>query len=199
MNVSNVAPAARAVLVRHGQTAWSRDGRHTSRTDVPLTDEGRAQARALAPRLAAHPFVLVGTSPRARAFDTCRLAGLGDRAERCDDLVEWDYGDYEGRSTADIREEVAGWSVWRDGAPGGESLAQVAARADRIVERVRASSGDCALFSHAHFLRVLAARWLGLPAETGAHLALDAGSISVLGWERETPVITRWNDTGGGL
>lgn len=198
MNVSNLAPSARAVLVRHGQTEWSRDGRHTSRTDVPLTDDGRAQARALAPRLAAYEFVLVGTSPRARALDTCRLAGLGDRAERCDDLVEWDYGSYEGRTTADIRKEVAGWSVWRDGAPGGETLADVAARADRVVERVRASGGDCVLFSHAHFLRVLAARWLGLPAETGAHLALDAASISVLGWERETPVIARWNDTDGG-
>jgi probable phosphoglycerate mutase len=178
-------------------------GRHTSRTDVPLTDNGRAQARALGERLRSHTFAAVMSSSRARALETCRLAGLAGLAgavsavEVTDDLAEWDYGEYEGRTTHDIRADVDGWTVWQDRAPGAEPLAHVAERADRVVARVRAASGDVLCFSHGHFLRVLAARWVGWDARAGASLALDAGSISVLGWERETPVITRWNDTGG--
>jgi len=180
------------VLVRHGETEWTLSRQHTSRTDVPLTDRGRERAAALVDRLAARRFALVLTSPRRRAADTCRAAGFPD-ATVDDDLVEWDYGDYEGRTTAEIREERPGWTLWQDGAPGGETAAEVTARADRVVRRVRAVDGDVAVFSHGHFLRVLAARWLGLPATEGRLFALDPGSTSVLGWEREQPVLSRWN------
>ena len=183
------------VLVRHGQTEWSLSGQHTGTTDIPLTDEGRRQAEALGARLGGWRFERVLSSPLARALDTCRLAGLGDRAEVTDDLREWDYGEYEGRRTVDIREERAGWSLWMDGVPGGETVEDVGRRADRVVEATRRSGADVALFAHGHVLRVLAARWVGLPPDHGRLLALSTASISVLGWERETAVVERWNET----
>ena len=183
------------VLVRHGQTEWSLSGQHTGTTDIPLTDEGRRQAEALGARLGGWRFERVLSSPLARALDTCRLAGLGDRAEVTDDLREWDYGEYEGRRTVDIREERAGWSLWMDGVPGGETVEDVGRRADRVVEAARRAGGDVALFAHGHVLRVLGARWVGLPPDHGRLLALSTASISVLGWERETAVVERWNET----
>lgn len=189
----------RILLLRHGETAWSRDGRHTSTTDVPLTDAGVSQATALRPVVDDPTFALalVLVSPMARARETARLVGLDDRAEVDPDLGEWDYGEYEGRTTADIRRERPGWSLWTDGAPGGESPAQVAARADRVLARCRAvaagAGGDACLVAHAHLLRVLAARWIGLDAGGGARLRLDTGTWSLVGYERETPVVLRWN------
>ena len=188
--------AARLVAVRHGATAWSATLRHTGRSDLPLEPEGREQARAVGRRLAHHAFALVLSSPLERARGTSELAGFPD-AEVCDDLREWDYGAYEGLTTAAIRAERPGWSLWRDGAPEGETLAQVAERADRVVTRARAAAGDVLVFAHAHILRVVAARWLALPADDGSRWVLGPASVSVLGWERETPVIERWNDTGG--
>ncbi len=183
------------VLVRHGQTEWSLSGQHTGTTDMPLTDEGRRHAEALGARLAAWSFARVLTSPLSRAVDTCRLAGVGDHAEITDDLREWDYGEYEGRRTVDIREERPGWALWRDGVPGGETAEQVGLRADRVIDVARSAGGDVALFAHGHVLRVMGARWIGLPPDHGALLALSTASISVLGWERETAVIERWNET----
>lgn len=185
----------RVLLLRHGETEWSRDGRHTSTTDVPLTDAGVAQATALRPVVQTwpSPFALVLVSPMVRARETARLVGLDDRAEVDPDLCEWTYGDYEGRTTVDIRAERPGWSVWTDGAPDGESPDQVAARADRVVARCRAADGDVCLAAHAHFLRVLAARWIGLDAADGSRLRLDTGTWSLLGYEREAPVVLRWN------
>ncbi len=183
-------------VVRHGETEWSRHGRHTGRTDIALTANGRDQAAGLAPLLAQHSFALVLTSPLQRAFDTCRLAGFGDVAVVDDNLVEWDYGVYEGRTTVEIRGECAGWSLWRDGVPGGETGADVARRADRVIERCRAASGDVLVFSHAHFLRVLAARWVGFEADGARVLVLGPATSSVLGWEREQRVINRWNCRG---
>ena len=180
------------VLVRHGDTAWTLSRQHTSRTDIPLTDRGLELAVALGERLATRRFTLVLTSPRRRAADTCRAAGYPD-ATVDDDLVEWDYGDYEGRTTAEIREERPGWTLWHDGAPGGETADEVTARADRVIGRLRDADGDVAVFSHGHFLRALAARWLGLAASDGRLFALDPGSTSVLGWEREQPVCRCWN------
>jgi broad specificity phosphatase PhoE len=184
---------AEVLLVRHGQTEWSRDGRHTGRTDVPLTAEGRRQAEALREPLSKHAFERVLTSPLSRASETCRLAGLGERAERRDELLEWDYGEYEGRTTADIRTERAGWLLWRDGCPGGEQAAEVGARVDRVVTELRRLDGEAAVFAHGHLLRVLTARWVGLGPEAGALLALDTGTLCVLGWEREQEVIRVWN------
>ena len=180
-------------LIRHGETEWSRSGRHTGRTDLPLTDAGREAARAVAPALADVPFGAVLTSPLQRARETCALAGLADRAEPVDDLLEWDYGDYEGRTTADIRGGRPGWTLWRDGCPGGETAADVGARADRVLTRLRAETGPVAVFGHGHMLRTIAARWVGLPAEDGGLLALTTATVSVLGWEREQPVLSRWN------
>ena len=182
------------VLVRHGETEWSLSGQHTGLTDIPLTDNGRRQAEALGRRLSAWTFVRVLSSPLSRALETCRLAGLGDRAEVTDDLREWDYGDYEGRRTVDIRMDRPGWGVWKDGVPGGETVADVGRRADRILEAARAAGGDVALFAHGHMLRAVGARWIDLPPDHGARLALSTATISVLGWERETAVIHRWND-----
>lgn len=182
-------------LVRHGETEWSRSGKHTGRSDVPLLDEGRAQATAAGRWLAGvvpEP-ALVLTSPLERAAETCRLAGLGDRAEVTDDLSEWDYGEYDGRTTEEIRAERPGWSLWEDGVPGGESPADVGRRADRVIVRARAVGASVVLFSHGHLLRVLGARWVGLPPVGGRVLALGTGAVSALGWERETPVVTRWN------
>jgi len=189
-------PRHELFLVRHGQTAWSRAGRHTGRTDVPLEEEGREEARSLAPLLAAHPFSLVLTSPLARAEETCDLAGFQDRAQPTADLLEWDYGDYEGRTTDEIRLERPGWSLWVDGVPGGETVGEVGRRADRVIEAARAAAGDAICFAHGHVLRVLAARWVGLPPVGGQLLVLDVGALSVLGWEREVPVLQRWNEPG---
>jgi broad specificity phosphatase PhoE len=182
------------VLVRHGETAWTISGRHTSGTDVPLTEVGRRQAEQVVARLAGREFAVVLTSPLQRAAETCRLAGFGEVAEPCDDCREWDYGAYEGLTTAEIRTDVPGWSLWRDGVLDGETAAHVAARADRVIERLRGASRDSLVFSHGHFLRVLAARWLDLGPEEGRLFALSPASISVLGWEREQSVLTSWNE-----
>src|SRR5262245_8789170 len=184
-------------LVRHGQTEWARLGRHTGRTDIPLTDAGREQAAAVGARLAGHAFAVVLSSPLSRALETACLAGYGDRVETVDDLLEWDYGADEGRTTDEIRGDRPGWTIWRDGPRGGETADQVAARGDRVIGRVRRGPGDALVFAHGHVLRVLAARWLGEPPTEGRLYALSTSTISVLGWERETPVIERWNDVAG--
>ena len=181
------------VLVRHGETEWSRDGRHTGRTDIPLTEVGRRQAERAGVALRGRTFAVVLTSPLARAAETCRLSGFGDVARVRDELMEWDYGEYEGRRTVEIRTERPGWSLWRDGVPRGETAADAGARVDRIIEELRALDGDALLFAHGHVLRVLAARWLGLDPQDGRLLALDPATISVLGWERETAVVRLWN------
>jgi broad specificity phosphatase PhoE len=183
------------MLVRHGETEWSRSGQHTSRTDLPLLDEGVQVAEALGRRLAGHTFTLVLASPMIRARETARLAALDGELEITDDLLELGYGDYEGRTTADIRTERPGWDLWLHGAPGGEPLANAAARADRVIARAAAADGDVALFGHGHILRVIGARWLDLPPETGAGLALSTASLCILGYERERRVIRLWNDT----
>jgi broad specificity phosphatase PhoE len=182
------------VLVRHGETEWSHAGRHTGRTDVPLTEVGRRQARALGKLLDHRQFARVLTSPLERAAETCRLAGYGDGFEVVDDLREWDYGAYEGRTTPDIRRKIPGWTVWTHGVVDGESIDAVAARADSVIERVRSIDGDVALFAHGHLLRVLAARWCGFEATTARHLMLDTATISILSYERETPAIRLWNE-----
>ena len=181
------------VLVRHGETEWSASGRHTSRTDVPLTEAGREAAQRLGRRLAGREFALVLSSPRSRARDTAAEAGFGDAMEVTDDLAEWDYGGYEGLTTPEIRVDRPGWLLWHDGVPGGETAAQVTARADRVIERALAADGDVALFAHGHVLRVIGARWLGLPAQRGGSLALDTASLSELGHEHENRVLRRWN------
>jgi broad specificity phosphatase PhoE len=181
------------VLVRHGETEWSRAGKHTGRTDVPLTDAGREQAAALAASLRGRNYALVLTSPLSRASETSRLAGFGDVVQERADLQEWDYGTYEGRTTAEIRDERPDWSLWRDGVPHGETVAEVGVRADRVIAELRAAAGDAVVFAHGHLLRVLAARWLGLDPSAGRLLALDTATISVLGYERETAVVRRWN------
>lgn len=180
-------------LVRHGQTEWSRDGKHTSSTDLPLTPEGERAARSLAPRLADAAFDLVLSSPRRRARTTAELAGFPD-AVVDDALREWDYGEYEGITTPRIRETEPGWSLWTDGAPGGERPEDVEARVDLLIARLRSDGARRVLaFAHGHILRVVGARWVGLPVADGARLRLDTATVSVLGWERETPAIGRWN------
>ena len=181
------------VLVRHGETEWSSSGRHTSYTDVALTERGCEQAHELASRLAGIKFSLVLTSPRRRARTTCALAGLGARAEVTDDLAEWDYGEYEGRTTQEIRAVVPGWTIFDDGVPGGESEDDVVARADRVLGRAIAVGGVVAMFSHGHFLRVLGARWIGQSPAAGAWLGLDTATLSFLGREREQHVLRVWN------
>jgi broad specificity phosphatase PhoE len=183
----------RIVLARHGETKWSASGQHTSTTDIPLTDRGRAAAERLRERLAGREFALVLSSPRARARETARLAGFDPEIDA--DLAEVDYGEYEGLTTPEIREERPGWSLWTDGSPGGETLAEAGARADRVIARALAADGDVAIFAHGHILRVLAARWIELPPERGASFALDTASLSELGFERENRVIKRWNLT----
>ncbi|HWC01938.1 MAG TPA: histidine phosphatase family protein [Methylomirabilota bacterium] len=180
-------------LVRHGETEWSRSGQHTGRTDVPLTPEGRRQAEALGRHLAGRSFALVLTSPLGRARETCRLAGYEGVAVVVDDLREWDYGVYEGRTTAAIRAGEPGWSIWTSPVPDGESVDQVGVRARRVIERALTAGGDVALFGHGHLLRILTACWIGRPAGDGRRFALGTASLSVLGWERETRVIQRWN------
>lgn len=182
------------VLVRHGETLWSRNGQHTGCTDILLTDEGRRQSERLGDSLRGRRFALVLTSPLQRAAETCRLAGLGDVALLREELMEWDYGAYEGRTTPEIRAEVPGWSLWRDGVPGGETAADVGRRVDRVIAEIGAVDGDVVLFAHGHVLRVLAARWIGLPPTEGRLFALDPATTSILGHERETPVIRRWNE-----
>ena len=181
-------------LVRHGETEWARLGRHTGRTDIPLTDTGRDQARALGRRLAGHAFDLVLTSPLARASETAALAGFAETARPDPDLREWDYGAFEGRLTDDIRVDHPGWTIWRGPWPGGETIDEVSARADRVVARVRAADGDVLVFAHGHLLRVLAARWLDLAPTAGGLLALGTATVSVLGWDREAAVIETWNE-----
>ena len=184
------------VLVRHGETEWSASGRHTSFSDISLTAHGRRQAESLIGRLAAWQFALVLVSPRRRARDTCTIAGLGRDAEVDDDLAEWDYGEYEGRTTDEIRALVPGWTIFTGEAPGGETAAQVAARADLVLTRAVAAGGPVALFSHGHFLRVVGARWIGLTATDGRLLGLDTATVSVLGHERDQRVLRVWNSGG---
>jgi len=181
-------------LVRHGQTEWARLGKHTGHTDIPLTEIGRNEAASLAPRLAGRPFEAVISSPLARALETARIAGFADRVVTDSDLREWDYGLDEGRTTPDIRAERPGWTIWTDGVRGGESIDSVGERGDRVIARAGSLDGDTLCFAHGHVLRVLTARWLGLDPSAGALFALGTATISILGWERETPVITRWND-----
>lgn len=180
-------------LIRHGETEWTLTGAHTGRTDIPLTAAGERHAAAIGRRLAGRPFALVLTSPLQRARETCRLAGYGDVAQADPDLSEWDYGAYEGLTSAQIQKEVPGWTIWTSPVPRGETIQQVAGRANRVIERASAINGDVALFAHGHLLRVLTACWLGLPPDAGKFFALDTASLSVLGYERETRVITRWN------
>jgi probable phosphoglycerate mutase len=184
---------AKLLLARHGETEWSAAGRHTGITDLPLTESGRRRARELGSLLAGRSFALVVTSPLRRAVETCDLAGLGDEARIREDLREWNYGDYEGATSAEIHARRPGWSLWRDGCPNGETAAEVGRRADRVITEVRAAEGDVIAFGHGHMLRVLAARWLGLPPEDGGLLALATGGLCMLGYEHELPVIVRWN------
>jgi broad specificity phosphatase PhoE len=183
-------------LIRHGETEWSLSGQHTSRTDISLTDHGRRRAEELRDYLKGTTFVAVFVSPMQRARETCSIAGFGSQAVVDDGLKEWDYGIYEGKTTAQIREEVPGWSVWKDPIIGGETAEQVGTRADGVIARALASApsgGKVALFAHAHILRILAARWLRLESRQGDLFALGTGSVSVLGWEREIRVIASWN------
>ncbi|MDX6348844.1 MAG: hypothetical protein QOF84_3634 [Streptomyces sp.] len=198
--------APRILLVRHGQTEWSVSGRHTGRTDIPLTDAGRDTVRRLGERLQGTPwedllsYAEVRTSPLVRASETCELAGFGDRAKEWDTLMEWDYGAYEGLKPDEIRAERPDWNIWRDGVPGGETPDGLAARADEAVDWARSTADrdgcDVLVFAHGHFLRMLAARWLGLPASSGALFRLEPASLSVLGWAYGAPAVERWNDTG---
>jgi len=184
------------ILIRHGETEWSRDLLHTGLTDIPLTAKGREQALLAGRRFAGRDFALVLTSPLERAHETARLSGLERQAVVDPDLLEWDYGIAEGRSTAEIRAERPGWDIWVDDPAGGETVEQVGARADRIIERADAVDGDVALFGHGHYLRVLGARWIGQPAAGGGRLKLDTAAVCELGYERERRVICLWNGTG---
>ncbi|MFF4698528.1 histidine phosphatase family protein [Streptomyces chattanoogensis] len=193
--------AARIFLARHGQTEWSRSGKHTGRTDIPLLDEGRHGAKLLGERLHRAPWnglpdVEVRTSPLVRAKETCELAGFGGRARDWDALMEFDYGAYEGLTPAEIKAGRPDWLIWRDGVPEGETLAQVTARADEVIAWARAADRDVLLFAHGHILRALGARWLGLDISFGARICLEPTSLSILGWAYGEPAIERWNDTG---
>ena len=180
-------------LIRHGETEWSLAGRHTGRTDLPLTETGRQQASALRHHLAGRPFSLVLCSPLQRARETCRLAGYAEAATVTDGLLEWNYGIYEGRTTNDIRNEIPNWIIWTYPVPQGESIEQVGDRAEQVIRQAQAAGGDVVLFAHAHILRVLTACWLGLPPAAGRLLTLGTASLSVLGYERDQRVITLWN------
>lgn len=180
-------------LFRHGETAWSLTGQHTGRTDMPLTEVGKQRAEALGRYLAGRRFDLVLCSPLARAAETCQLAGYGDVARFTDDLMEWDYGEYEGLRPADILQKRPDWTIWSDGVPGGEIVEQVGERARKVIVLAQVAEGDIAVFSHSHLLRILAACWLGLPPDAGRYFALATASISVLGYDRDTSVIRKWN------
>jgi broad specificity phosphatase PhoE len=184
-------------LVRHGATEWSLQGRHTGRSDIPLEDSGRRQAAGLGTTLARHTFVLVLASPLGRAAETARLAGVA-RAQLDPDLMEWDYGEYDGLTTPQIRQRDPDWSLWRSGGPGGEDPAEAGRRADRVVARLRQATGDVLVFSHGHFLRVLTARWLGLEPSTGRYFYLGTAGVGVLGYEHDKPVVRAWNLSADG-
>jgi broad specificity phosphatase PhoE len=179
--------------IRHGETAWSLSGRHTGTTDIPLTDNGRRLAERMQSMLVRNPFALVLCSPMRRARETCELAGFGDRAVIDSDLVEWNYGMYEGLTPKQIHEVAPDWLIFRDGCPGGETPEQVGTRVDRVITRSRTLAGDIVLFAHGHVLRVLAARWIGLPASGGQHFLLDTGTLCVLSYYHETPAVRIWN------
>ncbi len=192
--MSSVGPSpTRLVLARHGETEWSRSGQHTGRTDIPLTDAGRDEARALADVLGGRTFSRVVSSPLVRAVETARLAGFGDRVELQPDLREWDYGTYEGRTSDEIREEIPDWTVWTHPIPGGESLEDVARRADAVIAELLPTGGDVLVISHGHFLRVLTARWVEAEPILASRLELWTATISELGWERERRVVEIWN------
>jgi broad specificity phosphatase PhoE len=180
-------------LIRHGETEWSLSGQHTGITDIPLTENGREVAKLLEPVLAKETFALVLASPLERARKTCELAGFGERAEIDRDLMEWNYGAFEGLTPKQIHAQAPGWMLFRDGCPGGESPEQVGARADRVIARVRAVQGHAALFAHGHLFRVFAARWLGLPAAAGCHFLLDTATLNILSYYRGIPAVKRWN------
>jgi len=186
-------PTQLVCLIRHGETEWSLSGQHTGVTDIPLTENGRKVAKLLAPILARQTFALVLTSPLERARKTCELAGLGDRAEIDRDLIEWDYGEYEGLTPKQIHARAPGWMLFKDGCPAGEAPEQVGARVDRVITKVRALEGHVALFAHGHIFRVFAARWLGLPAVAGCHFLLDTATLNVLSYYRGIPAVKRWN------
>ena len=188
-----MADPHRIWLVRHGETEWSKSGQHTGRTDIPLTAIGEQQGQALGRHLAGHQFALVLTSPLSRARETCRLAGFSAAAEVSEDLLEWNYGIYEGRTTTAVRAEQPGWSIWTTSIPKGETVEQVGERVRRVLARADAVDGDVALFAHAHLLRILSACWIGLPPIHGRNLTLGTASLSVLGYERENRVIQVWN------
>ena len=190
---SRDVPIQRAILIRHGDTEWTVSGRHTGTTDIPLIENGRDAARRLAPLAALMNFSMVLTSPLRRARETCELTGLGHQAQAELALVEWNYGEYEGLTHEQIQARAPGWNVFTDGCPGGESPAEVAARADRVIASLRGIEGDVAVFAHGHFFRVFAARWLGLSPAIGAHLLLNPATVSVLSHQRNVPVIQRWN------
>jgi probable phosphoglycerate mutase len=197
--MSSDAAPCRLYLFRHGETAWSKSGQHTGSTDIPLTPEGEAAARTLGPRLAGLTFARVFTSPRLRARQTCELAGLGAKAEVDQHLAEWDYGDYEALTSPEIRAHRPGWEIFRDGCPGGESPEEISARADRAIRRLRAHSGNVAVFSHGHFGRVLAVRWLGMAILQARHFALSPASLSILGSDPardEVEMMLCWNSVG---
>lgn len=190
----NIAVRHDVVLVRHGQTEWSATGKHTGRSDVPLTEFGRRQAGALGAMLGGADFARVLSSPLSRAWETMERAGYAG-GTGTDDLMEWDYGIYEGRRTLDIRDEIPNWSVWVNEIVGGESVDEVGERADRVIADVFEADGPVAIFAHGHVLRILAARWMGLPPVLGASLGLDTATVSTLGWERENRVIRHWNES----
>lgn len=189
----------RVVTVRHGETEWSRSGQHTSRTDLSLIAAGREQARELAPLLGGMDFSRVLSSPLKRALETCELTGFGEEVEVRDELCEWDYGEYEGLTTPQIREQRPDWDLWRDGCPGGETPEQVVERADRLLALLEDTAGSVLIFAHGHILRVLGARWIEAPVTMGGELLLSAGSLCVLGHERERRALERWNLKTGGL
>ena len=181
------------VLVRHGETEWSLSGQHTGRTDIPLTERGRQQARLLEPLLSTANFALVLSSPLRRARETCELAGLGPRMQLEPDLMEWNYGEYEGLTSKQIKRTAPNWMVFTDGCPGGETPEQVGARVDRLIDRIRPVAGRVALFAHGHVLRVFVARWIGLPPSAGQHFLLDTSTVGVLGYYQGVPAVKRWN------
>jgi probable phosphoglycerate mutase len=180
-------------LIRHGETEWSRTGQHTGRSDVPLTARGEQEAATLRQRLDGRRFAMVLSSPLARAWRTCQIAGYGEVARKNDDLMEWDYGAYEGRTASEIRQDLPGWLIWRDGVPNGETAEQVGARARRVIDQATSAPGDVALFAHGHLLRILAACWIGLPPRGGRLLALGTGGLGVLGHEGRDRIIRVWN------